>query len=118
MGKLIVVIMLVFILPSICSAKQWDTTDKYLLAGLIAVQSLDCLQTNYIFEHKEEFHETNRLITKKSFVLLYFAAFTLIESLIAHKLDSKYRKVWLAGCILNSSSFVINNMILGIGFSF
>ena len=115
--KKLLVIILIFVVPSICSAEQWDTADKYLLAGLIAVQTLDWLQTNYIFKH-DEYYETNPIITKKAIVPLYFITLTLLKSLVAYKMDSKKRKIWLSFCILHSTTFVIDNMVLGIGFSF
>lgn len=110
-------IIFVFTIPSISSAEQWDTFDKVLLAGLVTMQTMDYLQTNYIFEH-DEYYETNPMITKKPIVPLYFVAFTLFESWFAHKLDPKRRKIWLSICILNSASYVTGNMSLGIGFSF
>lgn len=115
-----ILLFLVILVPTASStglAEQWDTIDRCLLTGLIAVQTLDYLQTKYIFEHGDRFHETNAAITEQN-VDLYFAIFALLESLIAHELDSGPRKTWLGVCILGSAICVTGNMALGIGFSF
>lgn len=131
MGKSILVTLIIlfislsFSLQASAENKDWDKVDKAILSALISLNSLDCLQTKYIFDHPEEYHETNVLIKQgvdkfgKSFIPLYFAAYTLFNAWVADHLSFKYhRKIYLGVWSLSALGYVSNNMALDIGFSF
>lgn len=128
MKKLLFIIFMTFLFLTcahspITAGDKWDNTDKLLLISLITLNTIDCLQTNYIFD-SSEYYETNSTINEgvkrigEFFVPLYFITATIFHYLISDHLDSKYRKFYLGIYSVSSYSFVRHNFSLGIGFSF
>ena len=116
-------VLLITVCPQSCLADDWDKIDKGLGIGLLTLNIVDILQTNYIYDH-EEYNETNVNISKgvevlgDTFVLAYFAVASIVEYWIADRLDSKGRKVFLGIASLLQLGYVSNNITVGIGFSF
>ena len=120
----LVVVPIILMVSSPCYSKdKWDDVDKLLLISVITLNTVDCLQTNYIFDH-DEYYETNSIINDgvngigKPFVPLYFATASILHYLISDYLSPKYRKLYLSFWCVSQYSFVSNNYELGIGFSF
>ena len=58
---LIILIAQAIFHAGLCHAAEWDTTDKALFSGFVALQVVDTLQTNEIRKHQDKFRETNSL---------------------------------------------------------
>ena len=122
--KSILTLLIILSLTSPVLADEWDSIDKTLLGALIASTSVDCLQTQYIFDNPDEYHEINSIIVEgvdrfgKGFIPLYFIGITLIDALVADWLPSDYRKVWLGFSVGHSATTVYRNYIVGIRLAF
>lgn len=117
-----IIILLFLFLPSICFAQdEWDTIDKLLLSGFIASSTIDCFQTNYIFEYN--YSERNLIIEKgvenmgKIFIPLFFATKISVGYIFSDKLPSPYRKAALALILGSSLLCITHNNSSGIGFA-
>ncbi len=104
-------------------ANDWDVIDKNLLTVLAISHTVDCLQTQYIFDNPRR-NELNPIIRDgvnkygKSFIPAYFLVTTLCTALIADWLPSDYRKPWLGIWVGSSISTIYRNHILGIRLHF
>ena len=125
MKKSMILFLLLFLFPFITNAQEWDTFDKGLFVSLIAFHTADFLQTNYIFDHQNEYYEKDIIIKKgvdqigKSFIPFYLASLAGIEFLIANDIKSSFgRKTALFLFNINAFSFVKSNYDIGIGLKF
>lgn len=121
---LLAIVPIMLMVSSPCySSDKWDDVDKLLFASLLTLNTVDCLQTNYIFDD-DEYYETNSIIIDgvdaigKSFVPLYFASASILHYLISDRLNSRYRKLYLGAWCVTQYSFVSNNYMLGLRLSF
>lgn len=122
--KSLLTILIILFLTSPVLADDWDTVDKTLLGGLIASTTIDCLQTQYIFDNPDQFHETNSIIVEgvdrfgKGFIPVYFVLLTLFDGLVADWLPTDWRKGWLGIRVGGAIDTIHDNYSIGIGFSF
>lgn len=80
---------------------------------------LDYQQTSYIVRHPESYHETNIFLghhPSQEKVNNYFLITGLGHGLLTFSLPEKYRKIWLTTTITIESSYVLNNLRIGIPF--
>src|SRR5258708_36716438 len=110
-----------FILPSVCFADSWDRYDYSLYGAYSVVTYVDWRQTQYIARHPESFLETNKKIGEHpsiSTVNNYFWRKAALETSIAYILPSWYRKSFLGGMAVYEFQGIRQNRKLGVKFSF
>ncbi len=121
--KIILCLIIILIPISVSANDNWDTLDKTLLGTLIISHTIDCFQTQYIFDNPNH-RELNRVIKDgvdrygKGFIPAYFIATTLVSALIADWLPSDYRKAWLGIWVGASVNTITRNYMLGVGLKF
>lgn len=101
----------------------WNKTDKVLYGTGLVFQTIDLLQTNYIYSHSE-YHEINPVIdtvvdmagTKA--LPLYFLSTALLKYAVADMLEGSYRTTWLATTTAISVGLVYHNNSIGLGLDF
>src|SRR5437899_9875579 len=114
-------ISLLLLLPSLCVAGDWDKTD-YTLLGVASVATyIDWRQTQYIAQHHDQFHETNKVLGEHPTVTqvnVYFARTSALTGALAYFIPSEYRKMYLGGIAIVEVSATAHNRSLGVKFSF
>src|SRR5258708_16488875 len=110
-----------FILPSVCFADSWDRYDYSLYGAYSVVTYVDWRQTQYIARHPESFSETNKKIGEHpsiSTVNNYFWRKAVMETSLAYILPGWWRKSFLGGITIDEFNAAHPNKSLRVKFSF
>jgi hypothetical protein len=120
-GFMKVIAVLLFLLPSLCFAGDWDRTDYVLLTAASVGTYIDWRQTQYIARHPDQFRETNRALGDHPTVTqvnVYFARTSVLTGALAYFIPSEYRKMYLGLIAAVEIDATARNRRLGIKFSF
>lgn len=112
---------LLLLLPSLCFAGDWDTTDYALLGIASAATYIDWRQTQYAAHHPGQFQETNRALGDHPTVTqvnAYFARTSVLIGALAYFIPSEYRKIYLATISAIEIEATTSNRRMGVKFSF
>lgn len=102
---------------------KWDPEDQVLMGITVTAGAIDVLQTSWIFAH-DDFDDFNPILNAgvdrygTEFIPAYFVASGLITYGIAGILDGKARTTFLSITSILESACVINNEMVGVGYSF
>jgi hypothetical protein len=133
-------------LGSLAHAEEWQTTDKALLGGALALLAIDWSQTRdlarrqaytrqecedpgfratpyapYVCEQKAVYHELNPLLPHHPTtgdVDRYFALATAATVGLAYVLPTTYRRYLLGGVVVVETVIVLHNRQVGLRVSF
>ena len=120
---LIIVIPFLFITPA-HGQDEWDRADKTMFASFLNLQVADCLQTQYIFQHSDQYYEKNYRMNwavdkfGSGVIPFYFATYIGGTFLATNNMPSWARKITLGFLSYLAFRNVENNMSIGIGFAF
>ena len=102
---------------------DWDKTEKALFASNSVLRTVDMLQTNDIYHHKE-YHEINPFIDAgvdkfgTKFIPVWFVGMGVAEYLVVDALPHSWRKGVLGFTNAVSLGLVYHNNQIGLGLNF
>ncbi len=122
MTKQIAVFFLAFILISSASADEWTREDTYRETAVIALHTVDWLQTRSAAKDGwRDRYELNALLGKNPTIgelNNHFVLTSLGHIWIAHQLPAEWRKAWQYIVIGDAGSAVVTNYRLGVRVKF
>jgi len=102
-------------------ADEWDTTDKALFAGFVALQAIDAAQTRYTSRHPDQYVERGVLMGDQPSDARILAVKSSLVGLVywgVRDMDADSRQLLLVVMDVLSVSVVGHNYFVGVKWGF